>query len=98
MRTLALDQKCFFRRKKLDNSIVNKRIETSVPEFSGIYPEFSTNHNFWRCIYPLSSTPLNGQRDINLENSLQNSKISNVSSWVYQPFQLHHLSIGYFTL
>ena len=61
----------FFRRKKSDNSIVNKRVETSVPEFSEISPEFSTNQNFWGCTRPLSSTPLNGQRDINLANSLQ---------------------------
>jgi len=39
----------FFRKNKSDNSIVNKRAETSVPEFSGILPEFSTNQNFWGC-------------------------------------------------
>jgi len=70
----------FFGEKKSDNSIVNKRVETSVPEFSEISPEFSTNQNFWGCIHTLSSAPLNGQRDINLENSLQNNKISNFSS------------------
>jgi len=35
----------------IDHSIGNKGVETSVSEFSGISPEFSTNHNF--C--PLSS-------------------------------------------
>jgi len=60
----------FRRRKKSDNSIVNKRVETSVPEFSGISPEFLSNQNFWGCSCPLSSTPLNGQRDKNLEKSL----------------------------
>ena len=80
MRTLALDKKCFFRIKKSDNSIVNKRVETFVPEFSGISPEFSTNQNFWECTFPLNFAPLNGQLDINLEKSLQRSKISNFSS------------------
>jgi len=66
----------FFSEKKSDNSIVNKRVETSVPEFSRISPEFSTNQNFRGCTYPLRSTPLNGQRDVHLEKSLQKSKIS----------------------
>jgi len=70
MRTLALDQTCcFFRIKKSDNSIVKKRVGTSAPEFSGISPEFSSKQNFWGCTCPLSSTPLNGQPDINLEKS-----------------------------
>jgi len=74
MLTLALDQKCFFRIKKSDNSIVYKRVETSVPGFSGISPQFSTNQNFWGCTCSLSSTPLIGQRDINLEKSLHRAK------------------------
>jgi len=95
MRTLALDWKCcFFRIKKSDTSTLYKRVETSVPGFSGISPDFPINQNFWGFTCPLSSTPLNGQRDINLEKSLQKRKISNFSSWVHQPFQLHHLSIG----
>jgi len=69
-----------FWREKSDNSTVNKRVETSVPEFSGISPEFSTKQIFWGCTCPLSSTPLNGQREINLEKSLQKSKISYFSS------------------
>jgi len=69
-------------------------VETFAHKYLGISPEFSTNQNYWGCTCPLSSTPLNGQRDINLEKSLQKSKISNFYSWVHQPFQLHHLSIG----
>jgi len=42
----------FFGEKKSDNSTVKKRVETSVPEFSGISPEFSTNQNFLRVHFP----------------------------------------------
>jgi len=52
MRTLALDQNFFFGGKKSDRSIANKRIETSVPELSGISPEFLTNQNFWGALAP----------------------------------------------
>jgi len=65
----------FFLRKKSDNSIVNSIVETSVPEFSGISPEFSTNQNFWEYIWPLCSTPPNGQRDINFEKCLQKKNV-----------------------
>jgi len=65
----------FFRRKKSDNSIVYKRVKTSAPGFSGILLEFSTNQYFWRCTCPLCSTPLNGQRDINLEKVYKKQNI-----------------------
>jgi len=64
----------FFRRKRSDTSIAYKRVKTSVPGFSGISPEFSTNQNFWGCNCPLNSTPLNGQGDINLEKVYKNEK------------------------
>jgi len=33
----------------IDHSVGNKGVETSMPEFSGILPEISTNQNFWGC-------------------------------------------------
>jgi len=33
-------------------------VETSVPKFLGIFPEFSTNQNFWGCAFiPCTPAP-----------------------------------------
>jgi len=40
---------CYVRCISRISSVFHKRVETPVPEFSRIFPGFSTNQNFWRC-------------------------------------------------
>ena len=43
-------------------------------------------------------TPSIDSAALTLEKSLQQNQLSDFSSWVHQPFPLHHLSTGKFTL
>jgi len=95
----------------IENLIGNKRVSSSVSEFTGISPKFSTK-NFGGALDPSDPTQLNGQRDIifgkslqnmesatlSLEKSCKNSKTLKFPCWVHWSFPLHHLSIGWFRL
>jgi len=49
VKKIFFEKKCptFHSVRLIDHSIGKKGVETFVPEFLGILPEFSTNQNFW---------------------------------------------------